>query len=259
MHTVIRMLRLKFVFKVILSTFCFLLLCHAAHAQDTLRRADSSYSVHIAATGSINNTESSASYLLSNAVNFSMKKKRSLLDFNNSWVYGAQQTGLTNNDVNSALDFNIYRHKRKLYYWGLASYVSSFSLKINNQYQAGLGLAYNMIDKKNLVLNLSDGIVYDQSDIYLEDSTRDKYNTFRNSFRIMFTIRYHDLIAFHGTAFYQNSFSLKTDYIIKADAGLEIKVYRWLHFTTEFIYNRFNRTQKENILFTYGLTAVRYW
>lgn len=181
------------------------------------------------------------------------------MDFNNSWVYGAQQTGLTNNDVNSALDFNIYRLKHKLYYWGLASYVSSFSLKINNQYQAGAGLAYNIIDKKAVMLNVSDGIVYDQSDIYLQDSTRDKYHTFRNSFRIMFTLKYQDLIAFHGTAFYQNSFSVRTDYIIKAELGLELKVYRWLHFTTEFVYNRFNRTQRENVLFTYGLTAVRYW
>lgn len=253
------MLRLQFVLKAILSTLCLLLLFHTAHAQDTLRRADSSYSIHISSTGSINNTESAATYLLSNAVNFSMKKKRSLLDFNNSWVYGAQQTGLTNNDVNSALDFNIYRYNRRLYYWGLASYVSSFSLKINNQYQAGLGLAYNILDKKDLMLNISDGIVYDQSDIYLDDSVRDKYNTFRNSLRVMLMLKYQDLIAFHGTAFYQNSFSRSTDYIIRADAGLEIKVYRWLHFTTDFVYNRFNRTQKENVLFTYGLTAVRYW
>lgn len=251
--------RLRFVLKAILSTLCFLLRFHTAYAQDTLRRSDSIYSVHIASTGSINNTESAASYLLSNAVNFSMKKKRSLLNFSNSWVYGAQQTGLTNNDVNSALDFNIYRYKHKLYYWGLASYVSSFSLKINNQYQAGAGLAYNIFDKKNVMLNLSDGIVYDQSDIYLQDSTRDKYHTFRNSLRIMFTLKYRDLVAFHGTAFYQNSFSIGTDYIIKADLGLELKIYRWLHFTTDFAYNRFNRTQRENVLFTYGFTAVRYW
>ncbi|MBS1688920.1 MAG: DUF481 domain-containing protein [Bacteroidetes bacterium] len=215
--------------------------------------------MHIASTGSINNTESSASYLLNNAVNFSMKKKHSLLDFNNSWVYGAQQTGLTNNDVSSLLDFNIYPASRRFYYWGLASYLSSFSLKINNQYQAGLGLAYNILDKQPISLNVSDGIVYDQSDIYLQDSVRDRYNTFRNSLRVMLTMRYRDLIAFHGTAFYQNSFSLSTDYIVKADLGLDFKVYRWLHFTTAFIYNRFNRTQRENVLFTYGLSVVRYF
>src|SRR3569833_739472 len=155
------MICVQFAKKIIISTLFLLILFHVAQAQDTLRRRDSTYSIHIASTGSINNTESSASYLLNNAVNFSMKNRHSLLDFNNSWIYGAQQTGLTNNDVSSLLDFNIYPTSNRFYYWGLASYLSSFSLKINNQYQAGLGIACNIFDKKSISLNVSDGIVYD--------------------------------------------------------------------------------------------------
>ncbi len=217
------------------------------------------YYAGIMASGSINKTNSSSSYLTNQSLKLNMKKKLVSLNLSSSWVYGETQGKLTNNDVSTMFDVDLYKSIPHAYYWGLATYTSSVSLKINNQYQAGAGWAYNVVDKPNARLNLSDGILYEKSDIFLDDTVRDIYNTFRNSFRVMLRLKALDMITFNSICFIQNSLSYSPDYIFKTTNELEIKIINWLSLTCAYTYNKFNRTGKENTLFTYGLTVGRYF
>ena len=211
------------------------------------------------ATGTLNKTNSSRSYVLNNVAKFGIREKAISLNSYNSWAYGEQQKTLTNNDFNSTLDFNLFKAPPHFYYWGLATYLSSYSLKVNSQYQGGLGLAYNIINRKKARLNISDGILYEKSDIFLKDTIRDVYNTFRNSFRLSFQFDIKNIITVSAMSFYQNSLSNSNDYIIKSNLNLGVKMNKWLTLTTSFTYNRFNRTGKENTLFIYGLTLEKYF
>jgi hypothetical protein len=226
--------------------------CHAQFTDTT------QHYVNYTTTGSINKTNDGDAYLLNNGLKFSLRKKKSLLNFNNNWVYGKQNGTLTNNDYSSSLDFNLYKTTR-FYYWGLANYNTSYSLKINNQLLAGLGVAYSIIDRKNAYLNLSDGILYDKSDLFLNDTTREVYHTYRNSFRLQFRFNMHDVVILDGSGFLQNSLQYRNDYIIRSNVSLTFKVRKWLGLSTSLNYNRMNRTQSENMLLSYGLTAEKYF
>lgn len=210
-------------------------------------------------TGSINKANTGSSYLLNNGLVYEIKKKSIVLNSTNTWIYGQSNHNLTNNDYSSFLNFNLYKTFPHFYYWGLANYNTSFSLKINNQLLAGIGVAYDFVNTKNTYLNLSDGILYDKSDLYLADNTRDIYHTYRNSFRLQFRFIIKDLITVTSSDFLQNSFKRSDDYIIRTNVGVSLKVNKWLNFTTNLNYNRMNRTQTENLLFTYGLTLERYF
>lgn len=215
--------------------------------------------VGVASTGTINKSSGNTSYVLSNGLKFGVRKKEVALNLASGWLFGEQNRKRTNNDYNSSLDFNLYKTLPHFYYWGLGNYTSSYSLKINSQYQGGVGVAYNFIDKKTAQLNFSDGIIYEYSDIYLKDTIRDVYNTFRNSFRLQFKWLIKDIVVLNGSSFFQNSLSSQNDYIVRANVSLGVKLRKWLTLGTTFSYNRFNRTAKENTLFNYGLTIDKYF
>jgi len=213
----------------------------------------------IFATGTINKTNATSTYLANQAGKFSIKKEKVLLNLSGSWVYGQQQKKLTNNDVNAAFNCDVNLPIKNTYYWGLATYTSSYSLKVVSQLQAGAGVAMDVVNRSNLVLNLSDGILYEESDIYIQDTIRDRYNTFRNSARVIIKWNLNDIIRFNSTTFLQNSLSTSSDYIFKTTNGLDIKLVKWLLLNCAYTYNRFNRTGKENTLFTYGLKVEHYF
>ena len=131
--------------------------------------------INYASTGIINKTNDGDSYVLTNALRFNINKKSVRLNSTNSWIYGLQQQRLTNNDFNSILDFNLYKTFPHFYYWGLANYDKSHSLKIIDRIQAGLGVAYNVIDKPNTWINISDGILFESTNLRLTDSTNKAY------------------------------------------------------------------------------------
>ena len=108
-----------------------------AQFNDTLN-----YYVNYTSTGIVNKTNDGRSYVLNNNLRFSVSKKRVSSNTTTWWIYGKQNAINTNNDVMAALDFNIYegRHPARFYTWGLASYESSLSLKINARIQMGLGV-----------------------------------------------------------------------------------------------------------------------
>lgn len=242
--------------RIIISTILLLLVTFSGFAQFN----DSThYYVSCKSAGSINRTNANSAYLLNNAFKVSLDRKQFTLNLANSWVYGEQQNKLTNNDFNSTLDCNIYNSLPHFFYWALGNYTASYSLKVIDQYQTGAGLAYNVFDRAKIKINVSDGILYESSDIRLTDSTHDKYTTFRNSLRLSFKLNIHELITFNGVNFLQNSLSSNSDYIIKSNLTLGVKLRKWLSLTTTYSYNRYNRTGRENTLFSYGLTVEKYF
>lgn len=214
--------------------------------------------VRFDAAGNINRTNSGTAYLLNHTGRFSLKKRDKVFNAFANWVYGHQNGQQSNNDVNTTVDFNLYRDSSQLYYWGLANYTSSFSLRIRNQLQTGLGLAYNIFNTPTFWLNVSDGILYETSSLRNAADGHETYNTFRNSFRLSYRVAFKNFI-FNGTHFLQNSLRYRQDYIIRSSSGIEVKMNKWINLTSSLVYNQFRRTGTENLLFTYGLAAQRYF
>lgn len=242
---------------ILLSTiFCLFFVHTGVNAQ-----FNDSITQHIAysATGVINKTNDGDSYVLNNNLRFGIRRKDISLNAASSWIYGEQNDRKSNNDFNSSLDFNLYKTFKHFYYWGLATYEKSFSLKINDRFQIGLGVAYNIVEKKPLFINVSEGVLYEESDIFLNDSTREKNQILRNSFRLRYRWVIKEIITLDGTHLVQNSLSDSQDYIIKSVNGLSIRLYKWLNFTTALTYNQVNKTNRENLLLTFGLTAETYF
>lgn len=217
------------------------------------------YYIRYASTGSINSTDEGHSYLLNNALKAGIKKTRFSLNGNASYIYGQQDSSITNNDFGASIDFNYKSSVPKMYYWGLANYDKSLSLKINDRLQVGGGLAYSLVETKNSMLNISDGILYEKSDLFLEDTIHDVYHTFRNSLRLQYRFAIHDMIIFDGNNFYQPSLQNGDDYILRFVNNLSVKLYKWLLITATMNYNRNSRTEKENLLFNYGVTFEKYF
>mgnify|MGYP003576640610 CR=1 FL=1 len=225
-----------------------LLLGHTGYCQFT---DSTQYLIQYSSTGSVNRTKDSRAYLLNNQVKFGIRKESVSLNFNNSWIYGKQNQQLTNNDFSSTLDFNLYKTLPNFFYWGLANYNTSRSLRINNQLLAGAGIAYSILNREKAYLNISNGLLFDASDIISPDGMRDKYETVRNSLRLSFRFTLLDNIVLSNTAFLQNALTNNDDYIIKTDAALSFKINQWLGLTTSFNYNHISRTQRENFLLSY--------
>jgi hypothetical protein len=234
---------------VTLALLFFLTITAKAQFNDTTH-----YRFNMASTGSINKTDNSKAYLLNNALSFAVKQKDFSLTSSNTWVYGKTNNLPTNNDYSSSLVFNLYKTFPHFYYWGLVNYTTSYSLKINNQILAGGGVAYSFVDKKNLYINLSDGVLYDQSDL----ARIPNYHTYRNSLRVQFHLA-SDIFSLDGSNFYQPSFSRSNDYIITTTTTFSIKLRKWISLTTALNYNKMSITQSDNLIFTYGLTIDKYF
>jgi len=218
------------------------------------------YYANYTSTGVINKTNDGSSYVLNNNAKFSLAKKHMSFNMNTGWIYGEQLGVQTNNDVLSTVDANLYKTFKHFYYWGLSAFEKSYSLKINRRYQGGLGVGYNLLDRKNAVFIVSDGILYEKSSLTQNDELgRRDYETFRNSFRIKFRFVFRERVTLDGFDFLQHSLSEKSDYIIKSNTNLSIKIQKWLSFTASLTYNKLNLTRSENLLFTYGLTFEKYF
>lgn len=236
----------------------------AKKAADSTHHTDTThYHYSYSGSGTLNNTNSLHSFVLNNALKLSMAKKSATVDLYNNWIYGKQNAVLTNNDYSASLSFNLYKSNFKhAYYWGMANYNTSIPLLINHQLQTGLGVGYNVIDKKKATLILSDGPLYEKGDLY--DSLyggpngnvfrRDVYQTVRNSFRLLGHWVLADRYTFDGTFFLQNSFAHWNDYILRVNASVAIKLYKYLSLTSALSYGKFTRTRGENTLVSFGLT-----
>jgi Protein of unknown function, DUF481 len=227
-------------------------------AKKAIVHPDSTYDISFLGAGSINRTSTDITYLINNDLKFMITQDTTFaLTFDNNWVYGTDHHQLTNNDYSSVLQFDLGRHKYKnhphFYYWALANYNTSYSLKVNSQVLAGAGAAISIFDGAHVKLNLSDGPVFDQSSVVLPDSSHLSYHTVRNSFRIAFKFEIKDLIVIDGSDFLQNSFNMGSDYIIRSTTNLSLKINKWLQLTSSLLFNEQKRTESTNLLFTYGI------
>jgi len=238
----------------------------AVHARDSTHYTDSiHYHFSYAGTGNVNNTNTLSAYIFSNTIGFSAVKKSAAFNLNNSWVYGSSSGTLTNNDFTSTADLNLYKTLKHFYYWGLVNYNTSLSLQINHLVQGGLGAGYNLIDQKKAVLILSDGLLYEQGDLYDVHyggpgsglTQRDVYQELRNSLRIKYHWVIRDKVILDGMEFIQNALTHDRDYILKLSGSASVKLNKWLNLTAACQYNRFTRTNSENTLVTFGVTIVR--
>ena len=239
------------------SCFLALLLSSPARAQfnDTIN-----YYTNYTSTGVINKTNEGNSYVLNNSVRFTIYKKSISLSTTNNWVYGKQHGNLTNNDFVSIADVNLFRSERHIYYWGLVNYEKSYSLKTNYRFQSGAGFGYYVIDHENFVLQLSNGVLFEKSDLFDSETDKLDYQTWRNSFRIKFRlVALNEVFTLESSDFLQHSFSDRRDYIIKSISSLSLKLYKWLSFTATLNYNRLNVTERENLLCNFGLMVEKYF
>jgi Protein of unknown function, DUF481 len=241
--------RIPFLFLIFQMAFHF----SYSQIQDTVRHSDSiRYHLAITSTGSFNQSEKSSTYLMNNAFRLNAVHRLFGVNAFGSYVYGLSGQSLTNNDMIASVDGNYYLHPSKFFLWILVNYTSSYSLQIKGLFQSGTGVAYDFIKTKENRLNLSDGIIYEKDNLFI-DTAFDIYSTFRNSLRFAFKWTIINKVVFEGSNFLQNSLSDKNDYIIRSNLALLINLNKWFSLTSAFIYNRFNRTGRQNILLTYGL------
>lgn len=218
------------------------------------------YYINFTGTGNINKTNDGKTYLLNNSLRFNVLVNKFELNTTNNYIYGANPTSKTNNDYLSVLDISYLKSKKGLYYWALATYEKSYSLKIDNRLQVGGGLGYGLVHNPLLSISVSNGLLYEASRLRQEDKYgRLSYETLRNSFRLKFKLNIKDKLTIENIDFLQNSLSDQHDYIIKSNTRLAFKMYKWLSLTTTLDYNRLNLTGQENILLSYGLTMEKYF
>lgn len=219
------------------------------------------YHLKMAATGNMNKTTTGTSSVFNNLLGFDISKKYVSLNSSAAYIYGRNPTQKTNDDVIAVMNADFMQSVSKLYYWALASYEKSFSLKVDNRLQAGGGVGYTILNQPNSVIVVSDGLLFETADLSQKDQYgRTSYQTLRNSFRLKFRFKIkEDLVTIDGTEFLQNSLSEGADYILKLNTAVNIKLYRWLSLTTAFNYNRMNSIGTENLFLSYGLTFDRYF
>lgn len=205
------------------------------------------------ASGTANQTADGTTYLFNNAANFSFRKKDITINGRGAWVYGESPEKVTNNDVTAGGDFNLYKTFPGFYYWGLINFMSSYSLNIRSQSQTGLGVAYQLIDRDSIRVNISNGVLVENSHIIDRNDSSIVYQTVRNSLRVHLGYTFRGRIVFNSISFWQPSFLDGKDYIITNNTNLDVRIWKWLSLTTRVQYNHISRTEKENLLFTYGL------
>ncbi len=210
-------------------------------------------------TGVFNKTNDARSYVLNNSIGFSINEKRFSQNIAAGWIYGQQQKILSNNDFSVNADFDYLKNIQKLYYWALVNYDESYSLKINYRLQAGAGIGYTVVKSPDLNLVLSDGFLYETSDLNDPALGKDIYQTLRNSFRVKYRWSIKNTLIFEGASFIQPSMLSLKDYIIKSNTALTVKLNKWLGINASADYNKISRTNRENLLITYGLVVDKYF
>ncbi len=240
--------------KLLFSAACICSLTAHAQFNDSVH-----YQARIAANGNFSKTADGFTMLYNNGVKFNTRFERFHFNSAGSWIYGRNPQKVTNNDWNAVADFNVFARNRAFYYWGLFNFTSSYSLNVNRQFQSGAGLAYTIFHNKPFNIGLSNGLIHEFSNVYTSDNETIEYITLRNSFRLRINYAPNKRIKFSSVLLHQPSLDIKNDYIINGNATLEIKINKWVNLTTGFTYNKVSRTNKENMIFTYGVVAERFF
>ncbi len=217
------------------------------------------YYLNLAATGIINKTDAADSYVFNNLLRANASKNDVSVNSSVSWIYGQTNKVLSNNDITANVDVGYRKDSSRFAYWALGNFDKSYSLRINKRWQVGGGASFDLIKSGNARFNISNGLLYESSDLKLSDTVRDVYRTWRNSLRIKFRYAVKELLVIEGVNFLQNSLETKSDYIIRSNLTASLKIYRWVSFTSTLTYNKLNRLDRENLLFTLGIAFEKYF
>src|SRR5690242_8693775 len=210
-------------------------------------------------TAVYNKTKDLKSFVWNNAVSFGINQKKVALYTGASWIYGTQNKQLSNNDFSASANIDYLKNVQRFYYWGLVNYDNSYSLKINYRFQSGAGVCFTFVKEKNLDLELSDGILFENSDLTDPVVGKDVYQTVRNSLRFKYRWSYNKTFSLEGTNFYQPSLGSFSDYIFRLDNKLTVQLNKWLAVNAALTYNKISRTNRENLLLTYGIIIDNYF
>ncbi|CAN5396413.1 hypothetical protein BH09BAC3_BH09BAC3_27620 [soil metagenome] len=217
------------------------------------------YYVYYGSSGSFNKTNDGNSFILNNIGKFTIDKRKVTLHTINTWIYGEQSGVKINNDFSSVIDLDYLKKQQRFYYWGIATFDKSFSLKINHRFQVGAGLGYNLVKLDNASIVLSDGLIFEQADLTDKELGQLKYDVWRNSFRIKYHWTLHSILFLDGSAFVQPSLASSDDNVIKSSTTLSIKLKKWLSLSSSLVYNKITLTQRENLSITYGLVVEKFF
>lgn len=219
------------------------------------------YHIKAAATGNMNRTNTGTTSIFNNAVGFDISKRHVSLNSSAAYIYGRNPLQKTNDDFLAVTNADFLQSVSKLYYWALASYEKSFSLKVDNRFQVGGGVGYTFVREPNSLVILSNGLLFETADLSQKDQYgRTAYQTLRNSLRLKFRFAFKDnFITVDGTEFLQNSLSEGKDYILKLNTNVSVRLYKWLSLTATFNYNRMNVIGTENLFLSYGLMFDKYF
>ena len=231
-------------------------LCAAAQADTTKPKRDTiAWNFGFTGTGNFNRTDDGTTYVFNNSVRLGASSKLLNANLNSSWIYGKNPTSLTNNDFLTVFDADLFRNTRRWYYWALTAYESSYSLKIDNRVQTGWGLGLTVIRKPTASLVITDGLLYERSQLTEPDvHDRTKYETARNSFRIKYKILMMGKLSVDGSHFLQNALGDSKDYVIRSNTVVGWRLKKWLNLTMALTYNKIKITERENLLFSYGIS-----
>jgi hypothetical protein len=221
--------------------------------QATIKKDTIIYTAHVSSTGSFSKTNDLQSFLLNNVARLGMTKGRFSMQTSNGWIYGEQSDVKINNDFTSVLEADYLKNIHKLYFWGIATFDKSYSLKVNYRYQVGAGPGYTLVKNDHLYVVVSDGIMFEQGDLTDPERGDISYSVWRNSFRVKYRWLINNVMTFEGTGFLQPSISTRNDNIIKYTTTLSFKIRKWLSLTSSLTYNRITRTDRENLVWTYGV------
>ena len=244
-----RMLKfLTFLFSLLFCSYCFAQFNDSTH-----------YRFRYAGRGSLNKTKDAKTYLFSNNTNFTISEKKIAFDASANYNYGQQNKQLTNNDFSALANLDFGKGTSALYYWALANYQTAYSLSIVYKTQAGAGIGFAVIDNPKQQLSISDGFLYEANDLQDPNLGRDVYSTVRNSLRVKYKFVIKDFITFNGADFVQPSLLSINDYILSFNNSVDLKLNKWLSINSALLYNRLNRTGRQNLLLTFGIGIDKYF
>lgn len=215
--------------------------------------------IHIGSTGTFSKTNDLNSFVIANNLKFTVSKKHFSFHTANSWVYGEQSDVVSNNDYSSLIEFDFLKNEKRLYYWGTGTFDKSYSLKIDFRFQAGAGLGFNVVQSPKLLINITEGLLYETGSLIDKDLGERDYDVWRNSARIKYRWVIQDIIILDGSLFYQPSISTRHDTIFKSATTLSIKIRKWLSVSSALTYNEITLTDRRNLIVTYGVVMERFF
>ena len=206
-------------------------------------------------TGALNKTQNSSSFLLNNGFNSLLKERYIGLTLEANYLYGQQNGKTTNKDFSSTFNLDEFRYApfKHTYYWALIDYNTIYSLNINYQKEIGVGLAYLILSKPDAHLSISDGILYDKSNFFINT----EHDVYRNSVRIKYHLLLNKIFQLDGIGYLQNAFGNAGDNVIKSKTTASFKVGKWLSVGSTASFNKSSFVQRQNFLLTYGFFITK--